>query len=166
MALTPEQIEQLERMKICQSCEYFVERRLCEIYQVKYAPPIGVNGTWPTHCQYYDRVDSLPPLTQEELDWIHETTKTIETLGPVPEWVTKIIAGSGISISSTGPIPGTGEVTINSTGTAVIPRFYQETEPVLGVGVDIAIWEKPSTDQSYLIWKDTSGDQKIVELSD
>lgn len=40
----------------------------------------------------------------------------LNTTKPDQAVITKVIAGSGVTISSTGVVPGTGDVTINAAG--------------------------------------------------
>lgn len=59
-------------------------------------------------------------------------------------------------------ISGTGDVVVGEFGMKV---YVQGTEPTLGSNNKLAMWEDTSTSLTYLVYKNSSGNQKLVELA-
>ena len=59
-------------------------------------------------------------------------------------------------------ISGTGDVVVGEFGMKV---YVQGSEPTLGSNNKLAMWEDTSTGETYLVYKDSSGNQKLVELA-
>ena len=74
MALTDKRIKELTAMKICTSCDHLSEAKSCKLY-----PGVEFGGSWPVHCPKYSRIKGLKALKKEEIEWIHESAKTIKT---------------------------------------------------------------------------------------
>lgn len=64
--------------------------------------------------------------------------------------------------------PWTRKFDYVGTGTAVastLKVYIQPTEPVLVANKSMAIWENSNTNQKLMIYKDSTGNQTLVELT-